>query len=259
MKPPADVEPSELFLKLSSAERPSEVIDFPRKDKNGNPFGRVRIRVLTSDEHDQARLRALASLKKQELKPADMETPLVRAVAGDATARELIAMAATTEKNYGPDPDSPIYGRLFRHADDVSQLSADEVLVLFNAYQLVQHKFGPFERNIVSKEDEDAWIARLGEGASEFPLLELVWPQLAALTLSLGRRLYTLSRILESQSESLPSSLAAALESSLMDTSSVGSRAARPMPTGSGPSAEPDQLTLEQATELARQQRERQS
>lgn len=254
MKPPKDVEPSELFLKLSSSVRPSEVIDFPRRDIAGQAFDRIRMQVLSSIEHDEARFRALATLKAKEMKPEDMGTPLVRAIAGDATARELIAMSALTEQSYGGTPDKPIYGRIFRHAADVSVLSADEVLVLFNAYVLVQHKYGPFERNITSKEEQDAWVARLGEGASEFPLLELALPQLAGLTLSLAQRLYTLSRTLESQSASLPSTLVAQLESLLMDTSFAGWPAGSSTPTGSGPSTS---VTLEAATELAQRHRDR--
>lgn len=258
MKPP-EMEPSALFTKLLEMPRPSEVIDFPRKDAQGNPIGRLRMQILTSIEHDRARETAHNALRARGLKNEDMTAPAIKEVLGDAVAKELIAMAALTESAQVADPvtGNPVYGRVFRNGKDVDQLGADEITILFNAYMLVQHMFGPFERNLVP-EDIDAWIQRLGEGAAEFPLLNLPLPQLVLLAQSLGERLFTLYRILASQLSSLPPSLAAALPGFFTATTSVGSPPDVADQGGSVPSGEaPSSITTDQATEMARNFRER--
>jgi hypothetical protein len=145
--PPKKVDASELFLKLMEAPRPSEVVDFPRLDRDGKPLFQIRIQVLRMDEHDQARIIAQQKLKARRIANEDLNSAAIKEVLGDAVAKELIAMAClTVDPMEGSDP--PVYGRVFRDGEDVGKLSADEVLVLFNAYQLVQHKYGPFERTI---------------------------------------------------------------------------------------------------------------
>jgi hypothetical protein len=258
VRPDPSVEPSSLFTKLLEMPRPSEVIDFPRKDAQGNPIGQVRVQILTSIEHDRAREAGTSTLKKRGHANEDLTSPAIREVLSDAIAKELIAMACLTDTQQGLDPDGkPLYGRIFRNAKDVDQLGADEILILFNAYMLVQHKYGPFERNL-SKEDIDAWIARLQEGAAEFPLLSLALPQLVLLAQSLGERLSTLYRTLASQSESLPSSLVALLPDSFTGTTSAGSPQDEVDRGGSAPSTESAvSITTDQATEMARNFRER--
>ncbi len=256
MRPPENVEPSELFQKLLSATPPSEVIDFPRRGPDGKPIDQVRVQVVESTEHDRARIDATAKLKARGLSDAELSSPAIREVLGDAIAKEMIAQACLTVKGVG-DPDNPLYGRIFRDARDVDRLRADEIVVLFNAHLLVQKKYGPFEGNL-SKEDVDAWILRLGAGASEFPLSQLAWLQLAELAQSLAARLYTLSRILESQLESLPNTLASSLESYVLGTTSAGEPADEHTVTTSESSEVKSALiTTETATELAKKMRDR--
>jgi hypothetical protein len=229
------------------------VIDFPRRDPaTGKAVDQIRMQILDSSDHDRARLDATLSLKKRGLSDAELSTPAIKEVMGDAVAKELIAMSCRTVRGAG-DPENPNYARVFRNAQDVDKLRADEILVLFNAYMLVQAKYGPFEQNL-SETDVDAWIERLEEGASEFPLLELALPQLVTLAFSLAQRLSTLSRVLGSQLESLPTTLAADLGKYVLDTGSAGSPAEGDTPTTSAPS---EPITLDRATELAKKMRER--
>lgn len=257
MRPPTDIEPSELFQKLLNATPPSEVIDFPRRDPvTGKAVDQIRIQVIGQEEMDRARIDATEKLRARGITDAQMTSPAIKEVLADAVGKELIAMCCLTVKG-GGDPERPLYARIFRDANDVSKLRPNEILVLFNAHLLVQEKYGPFESNL-SKEDVDAWVTRLGAGASEFPLLELALPQLVLLAHSLAERLFTLSHILGSQRESLPNTLASALENYVTDTTSAGlpadaSTAITSEPKGSR--AEP--MTLEQATELAGKLRER--
>jgi hypothetical protein len=247
--PPKKVDASELFLKLMEAPRPSEVVDFPRLDRDGKPLFQIRIQVLRMDEHDQARIIAQQKLKARRIANEDLNSAAIKEVLGDAVAKELIAMAClTVDPMEGSDP--PVYGRVFRDGEDVGKLSADEVLVLFNAYQLVQHKYGPFERTITGPEDIDAWIKRLAEGGDAFPLSSLALPALADLTWSLAVRTYSLYQILASQWSSLPDTLAASLESYSTAIISSGEQLADSDQDG-GASRLDDPLTLEDALRLA--------
>lgn len=254
--PTKEIPPSELFAKLLEMPRPSEVIDFPRNDAHGNPVDRIRVQVLTSLDHDKAREQAHAALKGRGLDKEDMSAPAIREVLGDAIAKELIAMACLTERDFG-DAGKPTYGRIFRNAKDVDSLAADEILILFNAYQLVQSKYGPFERNL-SADDIEAWITRLGEGGSEFPLLSLALPQLVLLAQCLGERLYTLSRIPASPSESSPSTSGSPAPDSSTDTGSAGSPVDATDLTGSERRDRPlGPITTEAARDMAEKMRDR--
>lgn len=233
-KPPEDVSASELFLKLSEP-RPTEETDFPRNDRFGNPVGKFRIQVLTMEDHNRARILAQQALKKtvagfgiEALDKSDMDSPAVQEVLGDLVAHEILCMACLTDKPLfeATEEHPATYGRVFKTPADLRRvLTADETLSLFRAYQMVQHKWGPFELTTMDDGDIEAWIKRLSEGARGFPLLALSLPQLHELTSSLAVRISTLSRILRSQWETLPDSLASALEPYCLGIGSYGERA----------------------------------
>lgn len=217
LQPPKDVEASELFQKLLEPE-PSEVIDFPRKDGQGNPVGKVRIRALGMEHHDQARIRAFRFFKDKGYSGDDLQNISMREVVGDQIAKELIAMACLTAASQGTDGNTgePIYGRIFHSAAQVDKLRPDELTVLFNAYKLVQDKYGPLEHNT----DIERWVKRLMEGGETLPLLSLDLPELASLTSSLAGKVYGISRVLASQWSELPDTLASRLERYISDISS---------------------------------------
>lgn len=260
MIPPSDVEPSELFLKLSEP-RPSEPIDFPRKDRAGNPVGKLRVRVLTMEDHNRARLTAQQSLKKsvagfgiQALDKSDMDSPAVREVLGDLVAHEILCMACVSDKSAFEETDErpAVYGRIFNTPEDLRRvLTADETLTLFRAYQLVQHKWGPFELTTGDDGEVDAWVKRLEEGARSFPLLALSLPQLHELTSSLAARISSLSRILASHWESLPPSLASLLEPYCLAIGSSGELADSSTQASMESSPEAMLVTIEQAAAWA--------
>ncbi len=236
MNPPQDVTPAELFLKLSEP-LPTEVIDFPRKDRQGNPLGQIRIRVLSMEDHNRARIMAQAALKKsvsgfgvENLDKSDMDSPAVREVLGDLVAHEILCMACLSDKPKPHMIDAPEgpdkYARVFHNPGELRRvLTADETLTLFNAYRLVQYKWGPFEGILGEAGEVEAWVKRLEEGARSFPLLALSLPQLHQLTLSLAERISLLSRILVSQWDSLPPSLASQLETYCLGTGLSGALA----------------------------------
>ncbi len=209
--------------------RPSEVIDFPRKDEEGKPLGRVRIMTLRMEDHDDAKQRAHAKLKKKNFSNDDIASPAIAALYGDAIAKEVIALCCWSEENYG-DSENPTYARIFGDANDVSKLSADEVLVLFSAFQLVQFKYGPLEK--MDPEDVDSWVKRLVEGGSGFPLLSLPLPDLVSLTSLLAEKISGVSALLATHLESLPSTLVSSLETLITDIGSYGEPASQPVTSG---------------------------
>lgn len=224
--PPNDIPATDLFLKLSAPERPSEIVDFPRRDPYTRlPIGKVRVQVLNMSEYDEARIRAqLWVVDKKKISRDQIESHAIKEVIGDRVAKELISLACLS---VDPIKDSeqtghPKYLRHFRNADAVDILLADELEALWMTFQMVQRKYGPFEGNLDGPEQVTAWMRRLVEGGSALPLGQLGWHLLVELTMSLAERAYTLSAILASQSSNLPSTLAAPLSNWDIGTSSFG-------------------------------------
>lgn len=256
--PPTDISAVELFLKLSEP-KPSAIYDWPLKGKDGKPLRQFRMMVLSMAEHEVARVEAHRAIKKKYgLKEEDMGGVTMREVAGDAVARQLIAMACRHVQPLPGTEDSetgPSYPRMFRDADHAGELTAHEVLVLFNSYLLTQEKFGPFERGLETNDDLNRWIQRLEEGGSELPLLSISLPHLVVLAQSLQGRITSLYRDLATQWESLPDSLRSTIQSYCGDISVFGSSLGDFESTGSGsyePALEPGaELDIEDAKRLA--------
>jgi hypothetical protein len=257
--PPADVSASELFRKLQERPRPSEVVPSPCKDGEGKPIGEFRIQVLTQEQHDEARERAFDYLtRKRGIKREDLSSELLRQEQADAAAKEILALACLT---VDPLPNtSPVrYARVFADGQSIARtLTADEIGVLFAAYEMVQRRFGPYEGSIESDEELSAWIKRLGEGASAHAFLALDWHALISLCMSLAHRAYLLSVALDSQWESLPDSLRSTLEICSMGIGYYGEQPAELTTDTSESRAQsermiPDEpITLEQAAEVAK-------
>jgi len=224
--PPNDVEASELWLRLNEVPKPSEVIDFPRRDLKGASIGKMRIQVLTMAEHDEARIKAHAWLKSKGAAPGDFGGEALKEVLGDAVARELLALACVSEDPIkgSEERNQPRYARIFKSGADLQKLTADELMTVFTAWEMTQHKFGPFEGSIESQEEVTAWIKRLVEGASAYPLVRRNWHQLAELVRFLSERSYCLSAILDSQFSTLPHTLASDLAKWDIGTGSFGKR-----------------------------------
>jgi len=224
--PPEEVSATELFLKLSAPVRPSEVVDFPRRDPDTRlPIGRVRLQVLNLAEYDEARIKAQNWLVEKKRIPREQhDAPAVKEVLGDRVAKELLSMACLSVdpiKNTA-EAGKPRYIRHFINADAVDVLMADELEALWMALQMVQRKFGPYEGNIETPEQATAWMKRLVEGGSALPLGVLGWHHLVELTVLLAERAYSLSALLGTQCSNLPPTLAASLKSWDIGTSSFG-------------------------------------
>jgi hypothetical protein len=231
MKPPTNVPASELFLKLLEPE-PSEEIDFPRYNADGTPVGRLRVRVLAQEDHDRARLKGEAAILANGKTREDLTNPATREVVADAIAREVLAVACLTAEELTKDEKGhPVYGRVFRNAEDLLKIRPDELAVLFSAYQMVQAKYGPFE-STVTEDDVTAWIKRLEAGASALPFAQVPSHRLPELAMSLAHRAYTLSAILDGLWSSLPDTSRSRLTEYGLGTGSFGELAATSTTTG---------------------------
>ena len=254
MLPPEDVSPSELWQKLQETPKPSEVVDFPRRDAEGRSVGKLRIQVLDVSQHDEARLSAHKWLREtKRISNEDIKGPSIQEVYGDAVARHILAAACcNVEPIKGTEHTaSKRYTRTFPNgAGDLEKLSGDELTVLFTSWQMVQTKYGPYERNIESAEELNAWIVRLGEGADAFPLAAQSWPQLVELTISLAQRACFLSGILESQSSTWPDSLRSRLEPLGMGTGYFGRQQSDDEASGSTAIPPPTETEVERAMGL---------
>lgn len=234
--PPNDVTATDLFLKLSAPTRPSEIVDFPRRDPNTRlPIGKVRIQVLNLSEYDEARIKAQHWIvEKKRISRDQLDGQAVKEVLGDRIAKELISMACLSVEPI-KDTDQSGYPRYMRHfvnADAVDVLLADELEALWMTLQMIQRKYGPYEGNLDSAEQVTAWMKRLVEGGSALPLGQLGWHHLVELTMSLAERSYTLSAILGSPSSTLPDTLAVPLTNWGIGTSSFGKQPASAIEIG---------------------------
>lgn len=248
--PPDNVSASELFLKLCEPQ-PSEVVDFPRRGRDGKPIAQIRIQVLSQEEHEGAREDAHRKMKARGFDKDDLGSYTIQEVVGDAVAREILAKACLSVQggDFG-DGATPMYAHVFQSAEQLKKLRPDEIAVLFSAYLLTQSKFGPYEKFVGSNDDVNKWILRLGEGGSEFPLLQLQLPHLAELAFVLARRAYLLSVILESQWPSLPDTFKSKLAGCSLDIGLYGALAAASTSNGGESSADAP-VTTEQAVRLA--------
>lgn len=224
--PPSDVSATDLFLKLSAPTRPSEIVDFPRRDPETRlPIGKVRIQVLNLSEYDEARIKAQHWIvEKKRISRDQLDGQAVKEVLGDRIAKELISMACLSVDPI-KDTEQTGYPRYLRHfvnADAVDVLLADELEALWMTLQMIQRKYGPYEGNLDSAEQVTAWMKRLVEGGTALPLGQLGWHHLVELTMSLAERSYTLSAILASRSSNLPDTLAAPLTNWDIGTSLFG-------------------------------------
>jgi hypothetical protein len=257
--PPDDMSGTELALALAHPKPVSEPFDFPRPLPSGKRV-KVRVQLLSDREHSNARMEAEKKVKlRYGIRTEDLNSYITREVCGDASAREIIALAVVYE-----DPiaeGSPRYPKVFRDAEHAADaLSSDELAALFAAYQLHQYRVGPLAREIGDESNVEKWIRRLEEAGDELPFYSLPLPQLDMLMSSTLDAMSGLFQKLASQWESLPDTLKSYLETSYSDTFSSGGRLvdgqgrarSESLPEPIGVTFRED-MTLEDAAEIARQ------
>ena len=136
------------------------LVDFPRKDEEGNPVGQVRIRVLTQEEQ-MVCTSAAEAVAREHLKDAKREELGYERLFADAVTVEVLFRACR-------DPED-VRRTVFPSTKALRQmLTTDECAALFMHYLTAQLELGPIVSRL-SNEELDAWIDRLAEGGSAFP------------------------------------------------------------------------------------------
>ena len=186
MSLPSDsVSPSELFLALTKVPRPSRVVDFPRRDANGKPLGELRIMILSQEQQMEASGEAERYTRKV-LKDAPKSDEARRGyddVYSNAAACEVLFKACRDAN----DVTKP----LFQTVQDIRKwLTADEVGLLMTHYFTAQAELGPLIASM-SEGEVDAWVLRIREAGTLFPLDLLTSDMLKSLVATLASRLAT--------------------------------------------------------------------
>lgn len=194
--PPKDVAPSKLWAKLQETPAPSEVVDFPRKRRDGNPVDQLRIMVIPQYQHDVAREAAARAMERRKWRPEQLQNELLAEVQGDLTAKEILALACHEVEPIPGSENDPKYPRIFANGEQVGHLTADEIEVLFTQYLMVKAKYGPYIRDL-SEDELNEWIRVLGDGGgTAFPLASFSSEDLVRLCMSMAQRSFELTSIL---------------------------------------------------------------
>lgn len=154
-----DISATELFAKLSSAQKPHDIIDFPRKDANGEPLSQLAIVLLSQEEimacsagAEKTAKRLIGNTKTEE------QTQGYDNIYNNALAVEMLYRACKhpldLTKSVFPSPQSIS-----------SLLSADEIAILINNYGTMQVTVGPVVGSM-SEEEVEGWLAKLTKGGT---------------------------------------------------------------------------------------------
>lgn len=197
--PPENIEASELWLALTQIPRPHRIVDFPRKiPGTDETVGKVAIWPLTQEEQMACNAEAdrfTKELLKDPQKKDEANLGYAHTYANE-TAVQVLFRACRDPNNIQraafPAP------KMLR-----AQLTTDEIGVLFRHYTTTQNEIGPIVA-FMTEEEMDAWLVRLGEGGSEFPLDLLTWEMRDQLLLHSASRLCSFWKATTSAGEPPP-------------------------------------------------------
>ena len=168
--PPANVDPADLWAKLTSLPRPTKEVTYPRRHPLTGEWleDKVSVQVLTEGELMGARAAAdiyAKSLLKDAQKSGDANLGY-QDIYRNALVVEVIVRAYRKPTMPGNPPAFPNPDLARRY------MTSDEFGVLFQAYCDFQAESGPIISQMEPAE-MDAWLERLAEGASQVPLAVL--------------------------------------------------------------------------------------
>jgi hypothetical protein len=188
--PPAEVESSELWRKLTQRPRPvSDPIDFPESDETGKPVGQYRLRILTETELQYVRATADIAARQIMGKSAPKNGEVSFGYE-DIYRNELtVQMVAIACRDVNKPHALPAFMSA-KHARD--RLTTDQFGVIMNAYALFRRDHGP-EVAELTVEEMEAWIKVLMEGGKRLPLARLTSEALTDLVMHLVSKLKSLS------------------------------------------------------------------
>jgi hypothetical protein len=185
--PPTSIAPSELFLAIQKRPRAFRIVDFPRLDgTTGKSIGQIAMCPLLQQELIEAKAEAVKlgkALTKDSLDPKEYILGHEQ-IYQELCGCEILFRACRVPTDIGVT--------IFKTSADVRKLlTSDEVAVLIQSYAIAQLEIGPLV-SMMSDVERDAWLKRLGEGATAIPLALLSLEQVRALLMHSASRLLTL-------------------------------------------------------------------
>jgi len=159
MMPPENIPASELWLNLSSAARPFQIVPFPRiSPDTGKPVGHVAVRALTTSEYMLAKI-AADKLTREAMPGAPNGGSGYALTFEDAVTVELLWRscrdATDPEKSAFPSPQAMR-----------ERITSQEIGTLFETATRVWQEIGPLIPSL-STEEYESWIERLIKGGEE--------------------------------------------------------------------------------------------
>lgn len=192
-----DLSPADVWAQITAMPRAHRLVPFPRSKPcivcpDGGANGGC--------DHPRE---PICELEMVVLNQAEVQQSVAMAEA--RTKKVLGAQKRDEAPSRGYDDLRNLYSniellfRACRKAEDINRpffgakehielhLTPDEIGVLVNTYCHVQAELGPIVASLTSDE-ANAWIDRLAEGGSAFPLDSLSWGALMTLVATLARR-----------------------------------------------------------------------
>ena len=156
--PNMNISPAQLWVEITKLPRPSRVIDFPRKDMEGNPICQVQLVVLTPAEQVQCAVEAERYVNlKLGVTKVEERANAYKTIFDTASTTECLYLSARSA--------SDIDVRFFPTSQSIrDHLTADEAAVLMQAYGQMNSELGPII-STMSEKDMEAWLERLALGA----------------------------------------------------------------------------------------------
>ena len=157
--PPKDISPQELWSKIIELPRPTKIINFPRKNENGEFDCQLKLMILTFEDFINSRLNIekYISSKINELNIDSSELNTIKNTLNQSRYISEILFKTCRDID---DISKPFFPNL----DLVDKLiSPEESIILFSEFAEFQSKFAPIGLN---QDENVAWIDKLIIGGS---------------------------------------------------------------------------------------------
>ncbi len=177
-----------LWLHIKSIPRASREVDFPRPDPvDGGPVCKIRMRVLSVAELQDAALNAFIETKKRDDAGGfTVGSPAWMDVFNNESVIQLLWRACRKTAEAAGDS----YDWAFFPPPNMlrKDLTGEEIAFLHRQYELLVIESGPMKRD-VSDAEADAVLAEVVEVNSAEPLASYPWASLAAIVMRAADRL----------------------------------------------------------------------
>lgn len=146
--PPKDISPQELWSKMIELPRPTKVIDFPRKNENGEFFLKLKLKIMTLEDYSRINCNVkskISNIKNESKKIKNILEKLLY-------FNELLFECSMDCNN----------NHFFPNADVIPKIiTEEEFCFIYFQFIELQEKFNPIHLN---QEQADIWSEKIIEG-----------------------------------------------------------------------------------------------